>query len=268
MKKTLLLAGILMTLVGCSAVTGKKAGHKIETNVKPTSVAVLPANRGTLNDLQGVNLFGKDVADKFAHNKKGIKVQNSKTTLSSLKEKEGITVAGQLSGVDKAQLEKELSVDGLMYIQMESMKVSLEPKLVNFKPAGAIVKSINANVEIFNDGKLYAEKSIEEKEETVITLEQLNNLKNTVVLVNEIVSEITKNPKASIGTMVAFGTLVADLKKSNPDFAKDQLAVIYDALPTEQLVSIFSDLFKKAGVIKGHPFEKLINKAAAQVQTI
>lgn len=267
LKKLFLVAALTSILMGCSGAS-KRESLKPETSTAPKSVAVLLADRGTLNDVNGVNLFRENLVKETSTNKSTIKVQDGAKTVKLLDEKQGITVAGQLAGVEKAELRKDLGVDGLVYVQVTKIGSTPKPSLENFKPAGVLVKTLEANVKIYSNGLLYKNIPVVETEEIKISLEELNNLKETVVEVNNLLKNINSSNIKTLPNMPEYVKLERRLKTYNKIERDNQLAVIFETLPTEQLYTIFMELFKKSGVITGHPYEKLIQDAAKKVQLI
>lgn len=266
LKKLFLVAALTSLLMGCSGVSKKGETLKSETSIAPKKVAILLADRGTLNDINGVNLFRENLVKETAKSSKEVKVQNGNETVKLLNEKQGITVAGQLAGVEKVNLTKDLSVDGLVYIKVNKLGTTLKPTMENFKPAGAIVKSLEADVKIYNEGLLYKNLSVVEESETTISLEEMNNLKNTIVEVTNLVKSINPNNFKGVESMDAFVKLKNRLKTYDAIERDRQLAVVFDTLPTEQMYVLFSDLFKKAGLVEGHIYEDMIENAAKKVQ--
>lgn len=265
LKKLFLVAALTSILMGCSG-TSKKENLKPETSVAPKSVAVLLADRGTLNDVRGVSLFRENLVKESTKNSKAVKVQSGEKTVKLLDEKQGITVAGQLAGVEKEDLRKDLEVEGLVYVQVKKLGTTLKPTMENFKPAGAIVKSLEADVRVYNQGKLYKNISVVEESETKISLEEMTNLKNTITEVNSLVKNINSTNIKKLGSMPEFVKLQNRLKTYNTIERNRELAVIFETLPTEQLFNVFSDLFVKAGLIKGHVYQDVIENAAKKVQ--
>lgn len=265
LKKLFLVAALTSLLMGCSGTTTKE-NLAPETTVAPKNVAVLLADRGTLNDVNGVNLFRESLVKETAASKSPIKVQDGAKTVKLLDEKQGITVAGQLAGVEKAELRKDLGVDGLVYVQVTKIGSSPKPSLENFKPAGVLVKTLEANVKVYSNGLLYKNIPVVETEEIKISLEELNNLKETVVEVNNLLKNINSTNLKNLGAMPEYVKLERRLKAYNKIERDNQLAVIFDTLPTEQLYTVFMDLLKKSGVVVGHPYENLIKDAAKKVQ--
>ncbi|MGL4988817.1 MAG: hypothetical protein ACRC5F_06210 [Cetobacterium sp.] len=265
LKKLFLVAALTALMMGCSS-TSKKEALKAETSVAPKNVAVLLADRGTLNDVNGVKLFRENLVKETSGANAVIKVQDGTETVKLLEEKQGITVAGQLAGVEKAELRKDLKVDGLVYVQVTDIDTDLKPSMENFKPAGVLTKKLEANVKVYSQGLLYKDIPVLETEEIKVTLEELNNLKETIVEVNNLVKNINSTNIKNVDKMPEYIKLKNRLNTYDAVQKDKQLAVIFDTLPTEQLYTLFMEMFKKSGVIKGHPYENLIQKAAKKVQ--
>lgn len=264
MKKLSLGLLALLILSGCSALSKKKE-FKSETNVKPTSVAVLPVNRGTSNDVNSANLLTTTIGKNIT----GATIQDTKKTKELLEEKFGITVAGQLEAEDKIELEKELGVDGLVFVNINELKTTPTATMENFMPAGGLEKVLNIDVKVYNDGKLYKGENIIENSKVVITAAQLATAKEMVSLTQFLVKKITTeklNAVEQILNMPETQQIIDFLMELNPEQRQAMVGALVSLVPTQEVASLFGDVFKKAGVSKGNVYEELITNAAKKIQ--
>lgn len=232
-----------MLFSGCTSVM-KRRSFNVETEIRPKSVAVLPVNRGTSNDVESAELLTLSIAKSLPN----VQVQSPNKTKELLKKKFGITVAGQLEAEDKNQLEKELGVDGLVFVDINKLRTAPFLAMSNFNLVGiTIEKLLNIDVRIYNDGKLYKGNNIEETASITITWEQMQALKR---LLNSPTTE----------------QLTAFISNIDPNRDDAMTRAFLSIMPSESVANFLGDMSKKSGTSKGNIYETLIANTAKKIQ--